>query len=98
MYNSQEMLLLSQFLSDFNFVSFVCKSLAPHTVFAESARPLRSCILFLLSLGNPSDYFQIFALGILALGNLPGYFFFAFFSLFNKIRDGRQNPISLSRA
>ena len=66
-------------------------------VFAESAHGRR--ILFLLSLENPcSNYFQIFAVCILALGNLPGNFFFAFFSFFNKIQDGRQNPMSLSRA
>ena len=39
-----------------------------------------------------SDYFQIFAVCILALGNLPGKF--AFFSFFNKIQDGRQNPMA----
>ena len=45
-------------------------------VFAESARRRH---LFLLSLGNPySDYFQMFAVCILALGNLPGHFFFRF--------------------
>ena len=55
-------------------------------VFAESARRH----LFLLSLENAySDYFQIFAACILALGNLSGKFFFSFF---NKIQDGRQNP------
>ena len=87
-------------------------------VFAESAR---RCHLFLLSLENPySDYFQIFAVCILALGNLPGkiffcvlqflqqnprwptksyvIFFFFFFIFFNKIQDGCQNPMSLSRA
>ena len=54
---------------------------SPHTimwwwrliVFAESARRRRH--LFLLSLENPySDYLQIFAVCILALGNLPGEF------------------------
>ena len=61
-------------------------------VFAESARRRH---LFLLSLKNPySDYFQIFPVCILALGNLPSKFFFAFFSLFNKIQDGRQNPMA----
>ena len=51
-------------------------------VFAESARRLRRRILFLLSLENPcSDYFQIFAVCILALGNLPGKFFFCVFSV-----------------
>ena len=44
-------------------------------VFPEFARRRR--ILFLLSLENPcSDYFQIFAVCILALGNLPGKFFY----------------------
>ena len=66
-------------------------------VFAESARRRRH--LFLLSLENPySDYFQIFAVCILALGNLSGNFFFAFFSFSNKIQDGRQNPIAHARA
>ena len=38
-----------------------------------------SCHLFLLSLENPySGYFQIFAVCILALGNLPGNFFLRF--------------------
>ena len=47
-------------------------------VFAESARRRRRH-LFLLSLENPySDYFQIFAVCILALGNLPGEFFLRF--------------------
>ena len=65
-------------------------------VFAESARRRH---LFLLSLKNPySDYFQIFTVCILALGNLPGNFFFAFFSFFNKIQDGRQNPMAHARA
>ena len=32
------------------------------------------------------------------LGNVPGNFFFAFFSFFNKIQDGHHNPMSLSRA
>ena len=42
-------------------------------VFAESARRRRH--LFLLSLEKPySDYFQIFAACILALGNLSGIF------------------------
>ena len=59
-------------------------------VFAESARRR----LFLLSLENPySDYFQIFAVCILALGICLVNFFFAFFSFFNKIQ-GRQNPIA----
>ena len=54
---------------------------------------------FLLSLKNPySDYFQIFTVCILALKNLPGNFFFAFFSFFNKIQDGRQNPMAHARA
>ena len=66
-------------------------------VFAESARRRRH--LFLLSLENPhSDYFQIFAVCILALGNLPGNVFFAFFSFFNKIQDDRQNPMAHARA
>ena len=66
-------------------------------VFAESARRRRH--LFLLSLKNPySDYFQIFTVCILALGNLPGEFFFSFFSFFNKIKDGRQNPMAHARA
>ena len=66
-------------------------------VFAESAPRRRH--LFLLSLENPySDYFQIFAVRILALGNSPGNFFFAFPSFFNKIQDGRKNPMSLSIA
>ena len=44
-------------------------------VFAESARRRRH--LFLLSLEKPySDYFQIFEICILALGNLAGNFFF----------------------
>ena len=65
-------------------------------VFAESARRRH---LFLLSLKNPySDYFQIFTVCILALVNLPGELFFAFFSFFNKIQDGRQNPIAHARA
>ena len=65
-------------------------------VFAESARRCRH--LFLLSLENPySYYFQIFAVCILALGNLPGDFF-AFFSFFNKIQDGHQNPMAHARA
>ena len=67
-------------------------------VFAQSARRRRRH-LFLLSLENPySDYFEIFAVCILALGNLSGKFFFAFFSFFNKIQDGRQNPMAHSRA
>ena len=67
-------------------------------VFAESAYHHRHCILFLLSLKNPcSDYFQIFTVCILALRNFPGNFF-AFFSFFNKIQDGQQNPMSLFRA
>ena len=67
-------------------------------VFAEPAHRRRRRIWLLLSLENTcSDYFQIFAVCILALGNLPGNFF-SFFSSFNKIQDGRQNPISLSRA
>ena len=66
-------------------------------VFAEFARRRRH--LFLLSLKNPySDYFQIFTVCILALGNLPGIFFFALFSFFNKIQDGRQNPMAHARA
>ena len=66
-------------------------------VFAESACSRRH--LFLLSLGKPySDYFQIFAVCILALGYLPGKFFFAFFSFFNKIQDGRQNPMAHATA
>ena len=64
-------------------------------VFAESARRRH---LFLLSLENPySDYFPIFAVCILALWNLSGIFF-AFFSFFNKIQDGRQNPMAHARA
>ena len=67
-------------------------------VFAESVRRRRRH-LFLLSLENPySDYLQIFAVCILALGNLSGNFFFAFFSFFNKIQDGRQNPMAHARA
>ena len=63
-------------------------------VFAESARRHRH--LFLLSLKNPySDYFQIFTVCILALGNLPDNFFFSFF---NKIQDGRQNSMAHVRA
>ena len=31
-------------------------------------------------------------------GNMPCKFFLSFFSFFNKIQDGRQNPMSLSRA
>ena len=55
--------------------------------------------LFLLSLENPySDYFQIFAVCILALGNLSDNFFFAFFSFFNKIQDGRQKLMAHARA
>ena len=34
----------------------------------------------------------------MALGNLPCKIFSAFSSLLNKIQDGRQNPMSLSRA
>ena len=66
----------------------------------ESARRRRRCRhLFLLSLKNPySDYSQIFAVCILALGNLPDKFFFAFFSFFNKIQDGHQNPMAHARA
>ena len=64
------------------------------TFFAESARRRH---LFLLSFENP-DYFQIFAVCILAMGNLPGNFFFAFFSFFNKIQDGHQNPMAHARA
>ena len=68
-------------------------------VFAESARGCRLRHLFLLSLKNPnSDYFQIFTVCILALGNLSGKFFFAFFSFFNKIQDGCQNPMAHARA
>ena len=70
-------------------------------VFAESARHhrRRRRHLFLLSLENPySDYFQIFAVCILALGNLSDNFFFAIFSFFNKIQDGRQNPMAHARA
>ena len=67
-------------------------------VFAESARRHRRH-LFPFTLKNPySDYFQIFAVCILALGNLPGKFFFAFFSFFNKIQDGRQNPMAHATA
>ena len=66
-------------------------------VFSESARSRRRH-LFLLSLENPySDYFQIFTVCILALGNLSGNFFFAFPSFFNKIQDGRQNPMAHAR-
>ena len=66
-------------------------------VFAESARRCRH--LFLLSLKNPySDHFQIFTVYILALGNLPGNFFFAFLSFFIKIQDGCQNPMAHARA
>ena len=66
-------------------------------VFAESARRCRH--LFLLSLKNPySDHFQIFTVYILALGNLPGNFFFSFFSFFIKIQDGRQSPMAHARA
>ena len=64
-------------------------------VFAESA----GRHLFLLSLENPySDYFQIFAVCIVALRNLHGNFFFAFFSLFNKIQGGHQNRMAHTRA
>ena len=64
-------------------------------VFAKSARRRH---LFSLSIENPySAYFQIFAVCILALGNLSGEFFFAFFS-FLKIQDGRQNPMAHARA
>ena len=66
-------------------------------VYAESGRRRR--ILFPLSLKNPySDYFQIFAVCILALGNLPGNFFSAFFSFFNEVQNGRQNPMAHARA
>ena len=66
-------------------------------VFAESNRRRRH--LFLLSLENPySDYFQIFVVCILALGNLSGKFFFAFFIFLNKIQDGRQNPMAHATA
>ena len=52
----------------------------------------------LLSPENPySDYFQIFAVCIPAPGNLPGIFF-VFFSFFNKIQDGRQNPMAHARS
>ena len=65
-------------------------------VFAESARRRRRRRhLFLLS--PYSDYFQIFAVCILALGNLSGIFF-AFFSFFNKIQDGHPNPMAHARA
>ena len=65
-------------------------------VFAESAGRRH---LFLLSLENPySDYFQIFAVCILALGNLPGDFFSAFVSFFNKIQDDRQNTMAHATA
>ena len=48
-------------------------------VFAESARRRRRRHLFLLSLENLySDYFQIFAICILALGNLSVNFFLRF--------------------
>ena len=54
-------------------------------VFAESARRRRH--LFLLSLENPySDYFQIFAVCILAMGNLSGNFFSCVFKFL------QQNP------
>ena len=72
-------------------------------VFAESARRRRRRRrrrrhLFPLSLKNPYlDYFQILTVCILALGNFPGIFF-AFFSFFNKIQDGRQNPMAHARA
>ena len=53
-------------------------------VFAESARRSH---LFLLSLKNPySDYFQIFTVCILALGNLSGKFFLCVFQFL------QQNP------
>ena len=66
------------------------------TVFAESARRRH---LFLLSLKNPySEYFQIFAVCILALGNLPGNFLFVLFIFFNKIQDGRRNPMAHATA
>ena len=66
-------------------------------VFAESARRRH---WFQLSLENPHwDYFRIFAVCILALGNFPGNFvFFAFSSFFNKIQDGRQNHMAHARA
>ena len=75
-------------------------------VLAESARRRRH--LFLLSLENPySDYFQIFAVcilalgnlsgNILALGNLSGNIFFVV-SFFNKIQDGRRNPMAHAKA
>ena len=67
-------------------------------VLAESARRRRRH-LFLLSLENlHSDYSQIFAVCILALGNLSGNFFFAFFSFSNKVQDGRQNLMAHARA
>ena len=57
----------------------------PHFVYALTRKPC-------------SHYFQIFAVCILALGNLPCNFFFVFFSFINKIQDGPQNLMSLSRA
>ena len=66
-------------------------------VFAESARRRR--YLFLLSLKNSySDYFQVFTVCMLALGNLPGNFFGGFSSFSNKIQDGRQNAMVHARA
>ena len=72
-------------------------------VFTESARCRRRCRrrrhLFVLSLKKPySDYHQIFTICILALGNLSGEFFLRFFSFFDKIQDGRQNPMAHARA
>ena len=67
-------------------------------VFAESTR--RRCrILFRTALTRkpPLGLFPNISVCILALEKLPGEFFCEFFSFFNKIQDGRQNPMPLSR-
>ena len=57
----------------------------------ESTRRRRH--LFLLSLENPySDYFQIFAVCKLALGNLPGEFFLRFSVSSTKSRMATKIP------
>ena len=49
--------------------------------------PAAAATCFCFNLENPySDYFQIFAVCILALGNLSGKFFFCVFQFF------QQNP------
>ena len=82
-YGSIEILMFAFKLLRKNLVNAITLIKSPPTmwwwrffVFAESARRSH---LFLLSLENPySNYFQIFAICILALGNLPGNFFCVF--------------------